>query len=726
MYQGKEYIKNKGKNIIKSSLKGMIFFITLINVYAQEEFWVEDNSNKKNAITLEESVIRSEYIEIDSIKSTKNVKVINREEIENKGYNTLTEVLGDIPTINVSKTGYGEIDIRGQGSRGASRNVQIMVDGAPINSLTQHPYKTDYNIVPVSQIEKIEIIEGGGSVLYGSGTSGGVINITTNLKTMSKPLTSVGYEFESANKKRYFANAGANITDDLVLQFNYSGEDSDLYFVDTYKKTNYFGAGFNYKVTDKQSVSLKYSYFDEVGNYIYNLSKYNLEKFGKNYKPEYARVTVGYDDVNKEYIYARKRRYNQSNRQSQGLKLSHLYQITDNLEIRTDLFQQLGEFRNSHYEDKDMKYDNLGGKVKLKYKYLEDNRFLIGVDYYNQESTLEIPRYKKGFSDKFNYKKNVTAIFAHNLLKINQLEFTQGIRKDITTWENEKPIGPYSKYQGTNKKFEDERDNLAYELSSAWVYRDTGRFFLRYEKGFTTPDGIQMTDESYVEKEKLYTLTDADDEIYDTYEIGLRDYILGSYITTTIFMTATDNELQRIRVKNSSGKRETKTLNLLETQRYGFEITAEQKINKLTFFESYGWLKGKTDYNSQGKDLITSGSEIDWSDSGLQKVPEHSFVIGADYKFTDNFNVGATVKYVGGYTNYFNEAEKTEDSLVNSSTVTDLRISYKIQKLDNLSIYGGINNMFDYKYYNYVSTGSGSSVNPANERTYYVGVKYKF
>lgn len=373
-----------------------------------------------------------------------------------------------------------------------------------------------------------------------------------------------------------------------------------------------------------------------------------------------------------------------------------------------------------------MKYDNLGGKIKLKYNYLEDNTLLVGVDYYDQKSTLELPRYKKGFNDKFNYKKNVKAIFAHNFFKVNKFEFTQGVRRDITTWKNEKPMGPYSKYQGTNEKFEDERDNWAYELSSAWIYRDTGRVFLRYERGFTTPDGIQMTDESYVGKEKLYTLTGADDEIYDTYEIGLRDYIFGSYVTATTFMTTTDNELQRVRIKNPAGRRETKTLNLLKTQRYGFEISAEQQLDKLTFFQSYGWLKGKTDYNSEGKDIITSGSQIDWSDSGLQKVPEHSFVIGADYKFTDNLNIGTTIKYVGGYTNYFNEAEKEEDSLVKSSTVTDLRISYKLEKLDDLLIYGGINNMFNEKYYNYVSTGSGSSVNPADERTYYVGVKYKF
>ena len=708
---------------MKLKMKMVAFLLAANCLHAQdlsgEDFFYQESE----PIQLKESVISSDYIEVDAVQSTKNVKVITKEQIEKKGYTTLSEVLDDVPSINVSKTGYGEIDIRGQGSRAASRNVQVMVDGAPINSLTQHPYKTDYNIVPVSQIEKIEIIEGGGAVLYGSGTSGGIINITTNLKTMSKPVNSVGYEYEEGNKKRYFANGGANITDDLVLQLNYAGEDSDLYFVDTFKKTDYFGVGLSYRMTDKQTLSLKYSYFEEEGKYVYNVSKANLEKYGKDYKPDYTRVTVGYDKEKGEYIYEKKRRYNESTRKSEGLKLSHIYEITDNIDLMTDLFAQWGDFRNSHYEDKDMNYENVGAKVKLSYKYGEGNRLLLGTDYYTQESTLEIPRYKKGFKDEFNYEKEVKALFFHNLIKLNNFEFTQGARKDVTEWTTKKPKGPYSKYQGTSLEHTSERRNEAYELSGAWLYNDTGRIFVRYERGFTNPDGIQVTDEVYIGKEKLYKTTEAEDEIYDTFEVGMRDYILGSYITATAFLTTTDNELQRVSIKNSQGRTEKKTLNLLETKRYGFEFTAEQIFGKLTLFESYSWLKGKTDYNSDGEKLIDSGKQVDWSDSGLQKVPEHSFTVGADYDLTKSLVVGVTVKYVGGYNNYFDEAEREEDSLVKSYTITDFRASYDFH--NGLLIYGGIKNAFNEKYYNYVSDGY-STVSPADERSYFAGAKYNF
>ena len=116
---------------------------------------------------LADAYVRPEYVEIERIRHTKDIVVITKEQIKQRGYSSLSEVLASVPIINVNLTGNGDIDIRGQGADQATRNVQIMVDGAPITTLVNHPIKTDYNIVPIENIEKIEIIPGGGSVLYG-------------------------------------------------------------------------------------------------------------------------------------------------------------------------------------------------------------------------------------------------------------------------------------------------------------------------------------------------------------------------------------------------------------------------------------------------------------------------------------------------------------------------------------------------------------------------------
>ncbi|WP_300675404.1 TonB-dependent receptor, partial [Desulfoluna sp.] len=616
------------------------------------------------------------------------------------------------------------------GSRTASRNLQIMVDGAPIGILTQHPYKTDYNIIPVDQIERIEILEGGGAVLYGSGTAGGVINITTNLKGMKKPQSSVGYEYGSEDQHRWFANIGVQPIDKLVLQASYSGDDSDLYFKDTFKKSHYFGLGGAYRLTDNQLLSMKYTHFEEEGNYVYNVSAENLKKFGKDYVPAETRVTVGYDETTGKYIYETKKRYNESDRESDGFKASHSIHFTDALSLMTDLVSQKGAYRNSHYEDKDMDYETKGAKVKLNWRYGEHQNLLVGVDRIDQEARLEVPKYKQGTQDIFDYKKEIQAVFVHNKNRLGHFEFTQGVRLDVTDWITTKPEGAGTKFAGTSATYNNERRNEACELSSAWLYSDTGRLFARYERGFTTPDGIQMTDDVYVDKKKkLYLPTEADDEIYDTFELGMRDYVLDTFFSATAYLTTTDNELNRVSVSSdvsgSNWKKDKKTLNLLETKRYGVDLSAEHVLGRLKLSESYTWAMGETVYNSKGKALIQEGKQIDWSDSGLQKVPEHKVVLTADYDLTPQLTAGVKYKYTGGYANFFNKADKPEDDLVDSCETTDLSLRYAMA--GGLTLYGGVNNLFDETYYHYVASGSSSStVWPAFGRTWYLGAKYTF
>ncbi|SCY60224.1 TonB-dependent receptor [Desulfoluna spongiiphila] len=714
--------------VIAGTLIGMMCSSGVFALEGNQDVSVSEKKVKE--VTLEESTVRGEYIEIEAISSTKNIKVITRGDMENKGYENLSEVLDDVPGINVSKTGYGEIDIRGQGSRTAGRNIQIMVDGAPIGILTQHPYKTDYNIIPVDQIEKIEIIEGGGAVLYGSGTAGGVINITTNLKGMNKPQNSVGYEYGSEDQHRWFANIGLQPTEKLVLQANYSADDSDLYFKDTFKKGEYVGLGGAYRLTDNQMMSLKYTHYEEEGKYVYNVTAENLKKYGKDYVPAETRVTVGYDEEAGKYLRETKKRYNQSDRESEGFKASHSINFTENLSLMTDLMSQKGSYRNSHYEDKDMDYETKGAKLKLNWGYGEQQNLLFGVDRIDQKACLTVPKYRQKTKDIFDYKKEIKAVFIHNKNRLRNFEFTQGLRLDMTDWITTKPEGAGTKFAGTSATFDNERRNEAYELSSAWLYSDTGRLFARYERGFTTPDGIQMTDDVYVDrKRKLYLPTEAEDEIYDTYEIGMRDYFLNTFLAATAYVTTTDNELNRVSIASdisgSSWKKDKKTMNLLETKRYGVDFSAEHVFGRLRLTEGYTWSMGKTDYNSKGKALIEEGKQIDWSDSGLQKVPEHKVVLTADYDLTSHLTAGVKYKYTGGYANYFDEANKPEDELVDSYETTDLSLRYSMA--GGLTLYGGVNNLFDETYYHYVASGSSSStVWPAFGRTWFVGAKYTF
>lgn len=684
-------------------------------------------------IKLGKSIISPDYIEVEKLKSTKNVIVVEKQDIEQKGYTSVSQVLNDIPGITVGTSNWGEIDIRGQGSDQAAKNIQVMVDGAPITTLVNHPHSTNYDIVPVEQIEKIEIIPGGGSVLYGNGTSGGVINITTNLKSLDKPINKIGYEFTIDKEKKYYINTGTKINDDLTVQFNYSKSEKDWYFVDTYSDTQYFSGGFNYKLSDRQNLSFKYSHFEEDGQFIKNITKSNLEKYGKDYRPAYATITTGIDKNGLKKTIS-KRKYLSSDREEDNFKLSYAFQVTDDILFSVDGFSSDGYFTNNQYDDNQkMNQETLGSKTKLNINYGEKSSILLGADYYTQKADLQYKDYtlrkdengnyikyegKYTYNEierKFQYERLVKALYFMNLYKIGDFEFTQGMRYDITDWSFDK--------DASDGKGSDTRTskNKNYEVSAGYNYRDTGKVYARYERGFTGPDGLQVSDRVLdSEGNKIYKKTEAEDEIFNIYEIGLRDFIFGSAISLTGFYTNTDNQMNRI---YRNGIKESVTVNYLETERYGVEFTANQRIGKLSLEQGYTYMKGKSDYNDKGKAAIADGQKIDWTDSGLKKVPKHMISLRADYDITDNLTTGAVWKYTGGYNNFLSEADREEDNLVESYTVVDISIRYNHPQ--GFSVYGGINNIFNETYYGYVSDGF-STVIPEDGRTFYAGFSYIF
>ena len=173
---------------------------------------MDEDPASDDAIELKTTYVRPEYVEIERLRETKEIIVIPKEDLVERGNRTISDVLEGVPGVSVNTSGWGSIDLRGQGNDTANRNLQVMLDGAPITTLLNHPHSTNYDVVPVEELERIEIIPGGGSVLYGSGTAGGVINITTNLRSMKDPKTSAFGEWNS-DGYRIGASVGARLNE---------------------------------------------------------------------------------------------------------------------------------------------------------------------------------------------------------------------------------------------------------------------------------------------------------------------------------------------------------------------------------------------------------------------------------------------------------------------------------------------------------------------------------
>ena len=135
--------------------------------------------------TIEEVVISDTKFAQSKEKSGKIIEKISAKDLENKKGQSLAAVLSQVAGVEVagSQSGTGknlEYYIRG----GRSRQVLIVIDGVPVTDASGIGFQYDLRLLPVEQIESIEIMKGAASTLYGSGAATGLINIT--LKKASK------------------------------------------------------------------------------------------------------------------------------------------------------------------------------------------------------------------------------------------------------------------------------------------------------------------------------------------------------------------------------------------------------------------------------------------------------------------------------------------------------------------------------------------------------------
>ncbi|AVO52239.1 TonB-dependent receptor domain-containing protein [Ectopseudomonas mendocina] len=135
-------------------------------------------------IALGDVVVSASGFEQKITEAPASISVISREELQQKRYNNLAQALGDVEGIDIGqgtgKTGGLNISIRGM----PSQYTLILIDGRRQNAagnVTPNGFnETSTSFMPpMSAIERIEVIRGPMSTLYGSDAMGGVINIIT-------------------------------------------------------------------------------------------------------------------------------------------------------------------------------------------------------------------------------------------------------------------------------------------------------------------------------------------------------------------------------------------------------------------------------------------------------------------------------------------------------------------------------------------------------------------
>ncbi len=168
-------------------------------------------------IHLNSVVVSANKIEVNRNAVPLTISIIDREQIENSSESALLPVLSEqVPGLFVTEKGItgfgvstgaaGTINIRGVGS---GNKVLVMFDGQPQwAGIFGHSLPDTY---VASDVEKVEVIRGPGSLLYGSNAMGGVINIITRHHHQAGRRTQARIMYGSYNTQKYMVNNGYTI-----------------------------------------------------------------------------------------------------------------------------------------------------------------------------------------------------------------------------------------------------------------------------------------------------------------------------------------------------------------------------------------------------------------------------------------------------------------------------------------------------------------------------------
>ena len=187
----------------------------------------------------------------------KQIVVIERSDIENSGAASLKDLLVSKADFQFSQNG-GVANSTNLYIRGLdSKKILFLINGQRVGSATSGT--TDFQLIPVEQIERVEIIKGSRSAIYGADAQAGVINIITRQKQQGTSISAtigtnqtrqigVRSQIQQGNIEGY-VSVLHNASDGYDLDID-SKNDTDGY------ERNAVNTGINYAINEDQSINL--------------------------------------------------------------------------------------------------------------------------------------------------------------------------------------------------------------------------------------------------------------------------------------------------------------------------------------------------------------------------------------------------------------------------------------------------------------------------------------
>ena len=304
----------------RSMKKLFIFMLVIFMAFSSQVFAATEQASDSAAVSgdKKEEVHEVARVEVTGSRLADDISevpapayVITREEIEMSGALSTQDVLNRVPGVNGLKNNASSTQDKYVVVRGLATEVLLLVDGIPFGTSSYGAgiplgSRFDLRTVPLESIERIEVVKGASSAIYGSHAAGGVINIITK-KGIDKSGGTLLLEGGSHGWFRGSVRGTAVMSDDLKVTLGYTKtmENSDVNLRKrddgTYDRaTDYRGNDFMLGLEKG-----KWSFSGAFGDYDSDWeSNWNSDVTSNTQKNKYQRFAVSYsDEVNYGRVY---------------------------------------------------------------------------------------------------------------------------------------------------------------------------------------------------------------------------------------------------------------------------------------------------------------------------------------------------------------------------------------------------------------------------------------
>lgn len=744
----------------KTSKAQLVLLSMILSAMTGQAVQAMDTSVAEETVMLPTVTVTATRTMEDIAKTPSSVSVVTAKDIEAKRVDTVADALQLLPGVYKSQVGNGGLQIRGFGST----NILVLLNGVPMNNTFNNG--VDWEAIPVHTIDRIELVRGASSSLYGGRGVAGVISIQTKQVAPKESVQDIHWHGQIGhsshgtwnNELGFDARVSDRVSVGISAEQRRTGGFPGFFIV---------GGAYELEAGDKTITPDAPIPQTKDGDYLLGsrgdkaFNNKNLSAYATVKLRDKESLTYSYLYTNNTYVYKNP----MSTITEKGKPVfAGIVKVNDNEGVELKTYRYLGYDGLREYHSHGLQYKNDANKIQASFSVLDRKKDGFSSPANPTTSDYSGPgddSFYPGKTINFDAQKIWEHIGKHTVvagLNWKQESFDQK-RRDLTNWRDHSshdsttyPDGVYEVNKGATrnaalflqdtyrpnddwavytglrvdrfKKFEGQHttfDTGTKEYKTVhhgegnyteWSPKigveryvtDSLNVYASYGHSFNPPPLSQV----YRHSGTVKANPELNPEKSDTFEIGLKKaWDTKTTLGITGFYVRTKDKVKLVTYYKNKKVDYKMYSNVDSETRRGVELELRHQLSpKWSVFGNYTWQTGRVNHNAILQTNAKAYEETNFD------IPKHIIHAGVEYT-SSKWNALWDTQYIS-------RRQSVDDvtgqyGSLDSYVISNLSVNYKVSKEATIQL--GVQNVFDRIFFDDEATAG---------RTYSASMKFKF